>query len=103
MTTITEKQENDHILGKTIATFFKEYRIGQLLKKSNAYKNKGIPTVQVFMYLLQLVFTKKSMYMNIANGTHKADFGKDVVYRLLNATCVNWGTFLLCLSGSVIA
>lgn len=61
-----------------------------------------MPVLQVFSYLLQLVYTKKSMYMNILNGTHDAGFGKDVVYRLLNSPFINWATFLLTLAVSVI-
>ena len=54
------------------------------------------------LYLVQLVFTKKSMYMNILNGTHGAGFGKDVVYRLLNSTFIKWTAYLLSLAISVI-
>ena len=103
MTTITENQINENNQNRIIEGFFKRYRIGQALKKANAYKSKGIPIVQVMLYLVQLVFTKKSMYMNILNGTHHAGFAKDVVYRLLNATFINWSTFLLQVATSVIA
>jgi hypothetical protein len=102
MTTITHKQENDHTLSREMSAFLKEFRVGSLLKNANAYKNKGISVIRVFTYLLQLVFTKKSMYMNIVNGTHTAGFGKDVVYRLLNSPHVNWMTFLLGLAIAVI-
>ena len=102
MSTISEKQADDHMLLKRIEIFFKEFRVGQLLKNSNAYKSRGIPAVQVFMYLIQLVFTKKSMYMNIINGTHVMNFGKDVIYRLLNSTYINWASFLISLANAVI-
>lgn len=102
MTTISENQVNENIVSRRIETFFKEHRVGQILRKSNAYKSKGVPVVQIFLYLVQLVFTKKSMYMNILNGTNSAGFAKDVVYRLLNATFINWTTFLLQLAMSVI-
>jgi hypothetical protein len=101
MTTIPENLINDYEINKTISAFFKEYRVGQILKKSNTNKAKGIPVVTVFLYLVQLVFTNKSMYMNILNGTNPAGFAKDVVYRLLNATFINWSTFQLSLSMAV--
>jgi hypothetical protein len=103
MSTIAENLINDNILSKRIAAFFKEHKLGQLLKDANAYKGRGIPVVNVMMYLIKLVFTKKSMYMNILNGTNQTGFGKDVVYRLLNATFINWTGFLLSLAASVIA
>ncbi|MDP4182695.1 MAG: hypothetical protein Q8942_16605 [Bacillota bacterium] len=48
---------------KSISCFMKEYSVGRHLKKANAYKNKGIPVMSIFIYLIQLVFTKKSMYI----------------------------------------
>ena len=102
MTTITENGSNENTFRKNIATFFKEQRVGAALRKSNASKSKGIPVTTVFMYLVELVFTKKSMYMNILNGTNHAGFARDVVYRLLNATYINWTTFLMTIATTVI-
>jgi hypothetical protein len=102
MSSIAENAANENTLSKRIRAFFKENMVGHILKDSNAYKSKGIPVIHVLMYLVQLVFTKKSMYMNILNGTHEAGFGKDVVYRLLNSTFIKWSTFLLSLAVSVI-
>jgi len=106
MAIITESGANDYINNKNISasitSFFKEHRVGEALRKSNAYKNKGVPVIAIFAYLVQLVFTKKSMYMNILNGTNAAGFAKDTVYRLLNSTFVNWAKFLLSLAASVI-
>lgn len=94
---ITEKS-----LLKSISSFCKDFAIGKALLKANAYKSKGTPVVKVFTYLLQLVYTKKSMHMNILNGTHDADFSKDVVYRFLNSASINWATFLISLAVSII-
>ena len=87
---------------KSIYCFMKEYSVGKHLKKVNAYKNKGIPVMSIFIYLIQLVFTKKSMYMNILNGTHNGGFSKDSVYRLLNSPFINWSAFLLNIAICVI-
>jgi len=87
---------------KSISSFFKEFSVGKALKKANCYKAKGIPVIQILTYILQLVYTKKSMYMNILNGTHDAGFAKDVVYRFLNSSFINWSTYLLTLSICVI-
>jgi hypothetical protein len=102
MSIVAENLEYENTLAKRIRAFFKENQIGRLLKESNAYKNSGIPVVHVLMYLVQLVFTKKSMYMNILNRTNGAGFGKDVVYRLLNSTFIKWSTFLLSLGVTII-
>lgn len=101
MNILTENTPEEKTL-KSISCFFKEYSVGKHLKKANAYKRKGIPIVSIFIYLVQLVFTKKSMYMNILNGTHNAGFAKDVVYRLMNSSFINWSSFLLSLAACVI-
>ena len=102
MNSLSEKANNEKNILKSISCFCKKYAVGASLKKSNAYKTKGTPVMQVFIYLLQLVYTKKSMYMNILNGTHDASFERDVVYRLLNSSCINWATFLLSLAVCII-
>lgn len=102
MTTVTENIVQENRIRERISTFFKSYQVGQILKESNGYKSKGIPVIQVMLYLMQLVFTKKSMYMNIKNDTNVSGFGKDVVYRLLNASFINWSIYLLKLAASVI-
>jgi len=99
---ILSDNSNEEKTLKSISCFMKEHSVCKHLKKANAYKNKGIPVMSIFIYLIQLVFTKKSMYMNILNGTHSGCFAKDVVYRLLNSPFINWTTFLLNLSTCVI-
>ena len=93
-----EKQQTDRISG-----FFKTNAVGKILASAGAYRNKGIPVVSVMLYLVNLVFTKKSMYMNIQNGTNNPGFGKDVVYRFINSMYINWAEYLLKLAMSVIA
>ncbi len=106
MTTITENTTDDYVSYKNIvaniSTFFKAQGIGQILRKANAYKSKGIPAVQVLIQLVTLIFTGKSMYMNKLNGTNDPGYGRDVVYRLLNSTHINWSTYLSNLAASVI-
>ena len=95
MTSISESAIKEQELNGRIGGFFRNHNLTKALRKSNAYKSKGVPVTQVLIYLVQLVFTNKSMYMNILNGTNTVGFCKDVVYRLLNATFINWTTMLL--------
>ena len=84
--------------------FLQTYNTSEIYGKCGFYniKGKGIPVADIMLYLINLVFTKKSMYMNIQNGTHDGGFGKDVVYRFLNTTCINWCMYLLRLAVAVI-
>ena len=84
MVTITENMMEEQDKNKKLKSFINTYGVGNSLKQSNAYKTKGIPVTEIFMYLIQLVFTKKSIYMNILNGTHDAGFSKNTVYRWKN-------------------
>jgi hypothetical protein len=98
MKSITQDYQNDKKVSSSIANFFKKYRISATLKASNAYKNRGVPVIAIFQYLFSLIFTSRSMYMNMLMGTHKAGFGKDTVYRFTNSIHINWIRFttLLC-------
>lgn len=102
MYSLSENASNEKTLLTSISCFCKEYSVGKALKKANAYKSKGTPVIQIFTYLLQLVYTKKSMYMNIMNGSHDVGFGKDTVYRFLNSPFINWSSFLLSLAICII-
>ena len=102
MAIITKIGQAEHEINKRITGFFQSTKIGAILKKANAYKAKGIPVVQVMMYLVELAFTNRSMYMNILNGTNSAVFGKDVVYRFMKSVFINWSTYMLGLAMAVV-
>ncbi len=81
--------------------FFKTFRVGKILKQSNAYKAKGIQVVFIFQYLFKLIFAGRSLYMDLKCGS---DIGprKDAFYRFLNSTSINWLRFTTLLAASVI-
>ena len=95
MSTITENTYKEKEINRSITSFFKEQEIGRKLKESNAYKSKGIPIIEIIQYLVQLVYTKKSMYMDMLRGEQSKKFSKDTVYRVLNAIYINWSSFLM--------
>lgn len=103
MYSLSENNNNENTILKSISTFYKEYGVGKALKKANVYKAKGFPVMEVFMYVLQLVFTKKSMYMNLKNGTHNANFAKDAVYRFFKSPFINWNVFILTVALNLIS
>ncbi|MDR1689149.1 MAG: transposase [Clostridiales bacterium] len=102
MRSITEKLIHEKETECRIEGFLKKYKVGNKLSKANVYKVKGYSVSELIKYLIELVFTKKSMYMNIKNGTNGAKFGKDTVYRFLNSSHINWTSFLLQLAIVVI-
>ena len=86
----------------TIENFFKKFSVGSILKASNAYKEKGVPCVQVFKVLFGLAFTGKNLFMNYEAENSDIPFARDVAYRFLNSMHINWQRFLYLLSAKII-
>lgn len=103
MSIILEMFHKGKQLEDKISGFFKSNKVGEIIGGTGAKRCKGVPVMQIMLYLVSLVFTKKSMYMNMQNNTNNPGFGKDVVYRFLNSPCINWSKYLLKLAMSVIA
>ncbi len=99
---ITQANQNDKQISKSIEKFFKRFHISSALKASNAYKKKGFSVVEVFQYLFLLVFSNRSMYMNLLTGRNTPAFAKDTVYRFMKMVQINWIRFTTILSGRII-
>ena len=87
---VAQNDQNEKQFSLSIKSFFTRFHIGSILREANAYKEKGISAVSVFLYLVSLVFTGRSMYMDYASGNSHPSFGRDVVYRFLNNPHINW-------------
>ena len=92
-TSITQATQNDKQISKSIKRFFSRFHISSALKASNAYKKKGFPVIEIFQYLFLLIFSNRSMYMNLLTGRSTPDFAKDTVYRFMKMTQINWIRF----------
>ena len=77
---ITQDAQNDNQISKTIRRFFTRFHISSALKSANAYKSKGISVAEIFLYLFILIFSNRSMYMNLLSGRNPPAFRKDTVY-----------------------
>jgi hypothetical protein len=97
--------ENEAAANKSanyVANFFKEHKIGQVLKKSNFFKQKGIPCKDLLQFLVTLVFMGKNLWRYLDSEAGNAPFQKDSIYRFLNNCYYNWRKFLLLLSSQII-
>ena len=99
---ITQDTQNDNQISKTIQSFFTRFHISSALKSANAYKRKGIPVAEIFQYLFLLVFSNRSMYMNLLTGKNAPAFAKDAVYRFMKMFQINWIRFTTILSCRII-
>lgn len=102
MSIITQNEKGEELFN-TISDFFKKYRIGDLLRKCNACKQKGVPAIDIFKYKLCNVFADGSMYMQMKTDSFRESFSKNTFYRFLNSAKTNWLKFTTMLSAKVIA
>jgi len=81
---------------------FKTLKIGQTLHACGIRKFCGISVIEVFGFLISLVFTGKSLnrYLNSERGDILP--GKDTYYRFLNNNHYSWRKFLLTMAARVI-
>ena len=99
---ITQATQNDKQISKSIKRFFTRFHVSSALKASNAYKKKGVPVMEIFQYLFLLIFSNRSMYMNLITGRNTPDFAKDTVYRFMKMIQINWIRFTTILSTRII-
>lgn len=99
---ITQDNHNDNQISKSIKKFFTRFHISSALKASNAYKKKGIPVIEIFQYLFLLIFSNRSMYMNLITGKNTPAFAKDTVYRFTKMVQMNWIRFTTILASRII-
>ena len=88
-------------LFNAISSFFSQFKVGNLLRKCNAQKEKGVPVLQIFKYKLCNVFADRSMYMQQKTGSYREVFSKNTFYRFLNSRRTNWLRFTTLLSREV--
>ena len=102
MSSIPQKNHNENEISDFVTKFFSEFHISRLLFKCNAGKEKGIPVMDIFRYLLCLIFADRSMYMQMKTNTFQELFSKNTVYRFLNSVKTNWYRFTTLLSARII-
>ena len=99
---ITQATQNDKQISNSIKRFFTRFHVSSALKASNAYKKKGVPVMEIFQYLFFLIFSNRSMYMNLITGRNTPDFAKDIVYRFMKMVQINWMRFTTILASRII-
>ena len=104
MTSIAQNRENDQKeISATLEKFYGDYGVARLLRACRGEKQKGVSAFRIFQYLLCLVFSDRSMYMQFITGRFAETFCKNTVYRFLSAAKTNWERFVLLLSERIIS
>ncbi len=90
---ILPQNQDGQELFNAISSFFCTFKIGNLLRKCNAQKEKGVPVLDIFKYKLCTMFSDRSMYMQQKTGSFREAFSKNTFYRFLNNPKINWTRF----------
>ena len=99
---ITQDNQNDKQISTSIRRFFTRFHVSSALKAANAYKKKGVPVMEIFLYMFLLIFSNRSMYMNLISGRNTPAFAKDTVYRFMKMIQINWIRFTTTLAERII-
>jgi hypothetical protein len=103
MNILTERFETEKGILRSVTWFFKSFSVSRALKRGNAYKSKGVSVVSILKYLMQLVFTQRSMYMDfLTNDSATPAFRRDAAYRLLRLPYINWAVIVLSVAERII-
>ena len=86
-----------------VGSFFCKYHVSDILKQCNGYKQKGFSVIQLFTYLVALMFQPMSTYMAMRVGAYKEAFSKNTIRRFCNDPSVNWHKFIRILSQRIVA
>ncbi len=87
----------------TFLRTFVTLELSKLLYKSGIRKSKGIPVIDVFKFLVLLVFQGKNMYRFLDSNRGDTAYSKNTMYRLLEDYSYNWRRFLLALATKVVS
>ena len=98
---ILPQDQSEKAIFNAISSFFCTFSVGNLIRKCNAQKEKGVPVLDIFKYKLCNVFSDRSMYMQKKTGSFKESFSKNTFYRFLNSSKTNWLRFTTLLSKKV--
>ena len=85
-----------------VGHFLHKYRVSDILKRCNGYKQKGFPVIQLFTYVVALMFQPLSTYMSMRIGAYSEPFSKNTIRRFCNNAAINWHKFLRMLSHELV-
>lgn len=86
---ITQNNQNEKQISVSIRRFFTRFHVSSALKAANAYKKRGIPVIDIFQYLFILIFSNRSMYMDLLTGRNAPAFA-EAMLELLKAAKTAW-------------
>ncbi len=84
MNTISQSEVLLQDATNEVGSFLRKYQVSDILKRCNGYKQKGFSVIQLFTYLVTLMFQPLSTYMSMRVGAYKELFSKNTIRRFCN-------------------
>lgn len=103
MNTISQSEIFLQDANNAVNYFLHKFKVSDVLKQCNGYKQKGFPVIQLFTYLVMLMFQPVSTYMSMRTGSYKESFSKNTIRRFCNNPSINWHKFLRILSQKLVS
>lgn len=85
---IADNLRAEQTISSRIDLFFHQHSISKLLKRSNFYKDSGVPCVEIMKTLFSLVFTEKNLYRTLETSPDRITFSKNADIIFLIAKCI---------------
>lgn len=101
MAIISQSFGDEKCRSESISQFAKDFKIGKVLAQANVRKAKGFGVLTLFIHLLSVCFSGKSLNQTLQSNNTKEK--KDAFYRFMSSTHANWYKFINLLSSAVIA
>ena len=102
MNTISQSEILIQDAANEVGSFLRKYQVSDILKQCNGYKQKGFSVIQLFAYLVTLMFQPLSTYMSMRVSAYKDSFSKNTNRRFCNNATINWHKFLRVLSQKLV-
>jgi len=101
MAIISQDFLDEQYRSETILQFAKQLKLANLLEHANIRKARGFGVLKVFIHLLSVAFSGKSL--NQLLDSEELSAKKDVFYRFINSTSANWLKFIRLLASNIIS
>ena len=102
MSIVPSKPSDEKNISCSIRFFLTTFRIAQLLRICSITKLKGVPTMELFTYILGNAFRSGSFYMQNRVGNFRENFAKNTYYRFFQNAHANWLRFTTLLSARIV-
>ena len=102
MSIVPSNPSDEKNISCSIRFFLVTFRVAQLLRICSITKLKGIPTMELFTYILSNAFRNGSFYMQNQVGSFRESFSKNTYYRFFQNVHANWLRFTTLLSERIV-